>query len=572
MDSQLANIDSPKKNIKIEVDFELLFRRFLEIIPGASTWLTLIVLTALAFILPTWIALFLILYDLYWLVRAFYISTYLIASYNQLKVQKGIDWEKRLNSLEDLAKAKEDTAKKITDLLSSLKKPDLTKKERKNKKLIIKQEKDFLSNLNELTKKNVNILPWKKVINVVIIPTYKESFAVLKTTLDHLKETTFPKENLWVVVAFEERAGAEALEIKKITEENYKNDFGLFLTTVHPDGIRGEMKVKSANATWAAKEIKKILDQRGVDYENVLISNFDSDTCVGPEFFSYLTYVYVTTPDRTFASYQPLPLYHNNIWDAPAFTRVIATNSAFWQMIEAVRPERLVTFSSHSMSFKALVNVDFWEVDVVSEDSRIFWQCFLKNNGNYRTIPLFTNVSMDATLAPTLWRTFVNQYKQKRRWAWGIENFPYLAEQFSKNKKIPFIKKFKCLWMIFEGNHSWATSSIIIATLGWIPVLFGNPQFQQTVLSYNLPFITRSLMTLAMLGLVVTMSLTLILLPPPPPNTPKRKYVYMILQWALVPFIASILGSFPAIDAQTRLMIGKPLGFWVTEKTRIENK
>lgn len=549
--------------LKVEINFDLLFKRFLEIIPGASTWATLIVLTILAFKVPTWVAIFLILYDLYWLVRAFYISVYLIASYNQLKMQKGIDWVKRLNALEDLSAAKTATEKNIANLSG---------KTRKEIKLKLKQERDFMCDLSRLTGKESEILPWKEVINVVIIPTVKESFAVLKTTLDHLKESNFPKKNLWVAVAFEERGGAEAMETKKLVEENYKNDFGLLLTTIHPDGIRGEMKVKSANATWAAKEIKRVLDEKNIDYEKVLISNFDSDTSVGPEYFSYLTYVYVTTPDRTEASYQPLPLYHNNIWDAPAFTRVIATNSSFWQMIEAVRPERLVTFSSHSMSFKALVDVGFWEVDVVSEDSRIFWQCFLKNGGKYRTVPLFTNVSMDATLAPTLWRTFVNQYKQKRRWAWGIENFPYLAEKFSKEKQIPLLKKFKCLWMIFEGNHSWATSSIIIATLGWIPVFFGDPQFQQTVLSYNLPFITRSLMTLAMLGLIVTMSLSLILLPPPPPHTPKRKYVYMVLQWALVPFIASVLGSFPAIDAQTRMMIGKPLGFWVTEKTRIDSK
>jgi len=558
---------------EVELNLSLLERRFYEILPGASSWITLLGLGILAFIIPMWIAIFLILYDLYWLVRAAYMSSYLLSSYGQLKKQRGVDWLLRLDLLSDPEKAVRETVNRINEL--SVKKQSKTvfsRGEKKKIKYAIQQEDAFLHDMENITLKNIKILNWHNIINLVVIPTYKEPFDVLKTTMDHLKETDFPMDRLWVVVAFEERAGENALQTKKQIEQHYANDFGRLITTVHPDGIPGEQRVKSANATWAVKQVTEIFNTENVDYENVIVSNFDSDTCVGKEYFSYLTYVYVTNPDRTHCSYQPLPLYHNNIWDAPSFTRVIAINSSFWQMIEAVRPERLVTFSSHSMSFKALHEVGYWSVDVVSEDSRIFWQCFLHYRGKYQTIPLFTNVSMDATLAPTLWKTFINQYKQKRRWAWGIENFPFLAMNFRRDNRISWKRKIKSLFLIFEGNHSWATSSIIIAVLGWIPVMFGNPDFHQTVLAYNLPYVTRTLASLAMGGLVVTMTLTFLLLPPPPLGTPKRKYVYMVLQWALVPFIASILGSFPALDAQTRMMIGKPLGFWVTEKTRTNLK
>jgi len=65
-------------------------------------------------------------------------------------------------------------------------------------------------------------------------------------------------------------------------------------------------------------------------------------------------------PDRLCASFQPVPVYHNNIWHVPGFARVVETGSSFYQLIECTNPEKLVTFSSHSMSFKALVEVNYW--------------------------------------------------------------------------------------------------------------------------------------------------------------------------------------------------------------------
>jgi len=41
----------------------------------------------------------------------------------------------------------------------------------------------------------------------------------------------------------------------------------------------------------------------------------------------------------------------------------------------------------------------------------------------------------------------------------------------------------------------------------------------------------------------------------------------MIAQWLLLPFTTMGFSSFAAIDAQTRLMFGKYLEFYVTEKS-----
>jgi len=122
---------------------------------------------------------------------------------------------------------------------------------------------------------------------------------------------------------------------------------------------------------------------------------------------------------------------------------------------------------------------------------------------------------------------------------------------------------------MLEGHHSWATSSLILAVLGWLPLILGGDAFNESVLAHNLPFYTRYLMMLAMMGLAVSMSLSFILLPPRPEKYSRWRNIYMLLQWALVPVIAPFLGSMPAIDSQTRILLGKYFGeFWVTEKMR----
>ncbi|HEY4527948.1 MAG TPA: glycosyltransferase family 2 protein, partial [Candidatus Paceibacterota bacterium] len=243
-------------------------------------------------------------------------------------------------------------------------------------------------------------------------------------------------------------------------------------------------------------------------------------------------------------------------------------SGTFWQMMQQERPERLATFSSHSMSFKALVELGFWQKNNVSEDSRIFWNGLLHYQGDYTSQPLAYPVWMDAPLGKTLWETAKNVYKQQRRWAWGAENFSYAVFGFLKIPEIPLKKKLFFTTIMFEGLWSWPTNAILMFFLGWLPLVMGGDVFNSTILSYNLPRATRLIMTFAMVGIITSIVISTSFLPPRPDGTPKRKYLYMILQWLLMPATLIIFGSIPALDAQTRLMLGKYMSFWVTPKFR----
>ena len=369
-------------------------------------------------------------------------------------------------------------------------------------------------------------------------------------------------------MAFEERAGDGALEKARILEEQFSSQFFAYLTTVHPDGLAGEARVKGANLNWAAKEAKLFLDEKNIKCENVLVSAFDCDSCVHPKYFSCLAYKFLTAENRCQLSFQPIPFYNNNIWQASAFTRVLMANSSFWQMIQSVRTGKMVTFSSHSMNFKTLAEIDYWPADMISDDSIIFWKCFSYYNGNYKTVPIYLPVSMDAISSGNIFKNFISQYKQLRRWAWGVENVPIVFRMFLENKKIPLMKKITRGWEEISGRISWCVTPIIITTLGWLPIILGGEKFHQTTMALNLPSILGYLMTLAMIGLLISMLIFLLILPSIPKEMNKSRYFIMASQWILAPIIAIPLGAMPMLDAQIRMMLGKYLEFWVTEKKR----
>jgi len=499
---------------------ERAFYRMFEILPGLFNWGTIIAAITLSYFKPAWMAFFALILVAYWLFRAAYFSFHLRASYARMRREQKIDWIQRLKNLDKMP--------------------------------------------NELPAKN-----WQDIYQLVVLPMFEEPYEVVRNSVQALLDTDYPKDKMLVILAQEERGGQKVREMGEKIKQEFGSKFLKFMVTTHPYGLPGEIAAKSSNEVWASKKAKALVDELGISYENILFTSFDIDSVASKYYFSCLCYHYLTTKKPLRTSFQPIPLFLNNIWQAPALSRLFSFSTSFWHITNQERQEKLITFSSHSMPFRALVDVDFKQPDVVSDDSRIFWQCLLFYDGDYRVESLYCPISMDANVGESFFKTLINIYKQQRRWAYGIAEVPYFVFGFWKNKKISLKKKLSLGFEVIEGHWNWACAPILLAFLGWLPNVLGGPIFKQTMFSYNLPRYTGRLLTFAMLGLLSYMYYTFYLLPPKK-NSRKGKIKVLIacVQWLLFPITMIFFVAAPALDAQMRLCLGKYMGFWPTPKYR----
>jgi len=541
-------------------------QRALEMVHGSLTWSTFVGMFVLSFFLPIWASIFIILFEIYWVFRIIFISSYHIKAYFRLQEGKRTDWWERCQNIIHPEEYSLKLHDKIEELRMSLR--EISWYHFWQKRIIkknISKTKNFRREVEEIIPIKDKIWDWREITHVVLLPTAGEPAEIIEPAIQSIADANFPKSQIIILLATEEREDPEHRLAKvEYLKKKFAGVFKDFLVTTHIVAA-GEMKCKASNATFAAKELQKYLDEKKIDYKKVIFSNFDCDSVAHPEYFAALTYAYITNPKRLQRAYQPLPMYHNNIWDTNAVVRLVVTGSSSWHLFQSTRRE-MVTFSSHSEPFDTLVKVGFWPVNIISEDSVIYWKCLAYYDGDYEVKPIYLPISLDAVLAETYWKTIKNQYKQKRRWAYGVENFPVTMRVIWPNKKIPFLKKLRISFELLEGHYTWATTSVMLAMLGWLPLALGGEAFRQSVLAHNLPLITQNLMNWALLGILISLPIYLISLPPRPKKYHWTRNLPMLFQWVLIPFVA-FFSALPAIDSQTRMLLGKYFGeFWVTEK------
>jgi len=531
-------------------------QRFLEFVPATCSWLIIVGLLVLMFVEPVITALFIIAFVLSWLFRMVYSNTLLALSFYRLSAEEKTDWMGRLLRMERLEEYAEEVAREPRKA---------TMKERTSQRNLLRDLRAALDGKEPPPE-------WHEVRHVVLIPVARETREIFEPGIVSIAQGTFPSEKVLVILAVEGRAPAETIADARAVQEAWGSRFMDLQVVLHPDGIPGEARVKGANSTFAAKAAAEFMRVRGIGYDRVVLSCFDADTVVSPQYFGCLTYHFLTCPNRNRAGFQPIPVYTNNFWEAPSFARILDISSSFYMLVEATNPEKLVTFSSHSMSFKALVDIGYWPVDMVSDDSAVYWKAFIHFDGDYRVVPMYVTLAMDLTQSETMAKTAVNLYKQRRRWAWGVEAFPLVVSAFLHSKKIPLFTRIKQAFRLFHAHITWATWPFMLTVMSWLPAMVISMGHSHSVVRYNEPRVLSTMFNLSMIGFLVYAVLSQVFLPRQKGGTPVWKRLLHALEWVLVPPVSLAFGAIPALDAQTRLLLGHRLGFWVTVKKRKEKK
>jgi cellulose synthase/poly-beta-1,6-N-acetylglucosamine synthase-like glycosyltransferase len=538
-------------DLEIPLGKRTLKYRLFEMLPAFLSYGALLLMVILSLINPTLAAIYLLIVIVILLVKAIGIAFHTIQGRNRLEAAQKVDWHTRLNDLENPVKSYAAMQNSHSNSFGSF---------------------AHIDNLR-LMAANPGAFPRpSQIYNAVIIATYNESYDILKPTVKSVLNSTFDSDKIILVLAYEQRGGEATKHTADRLQKEFSDKFHTFQIVEHPSDLPNEVIGKGGNITYAGHFLKKWLKTEGIKPSDVIVTTLDSDNRPHHTYLDYLTYEYIVHEDRKHLAYQPVSLFMNNIWDAPAPMRVIATGNSFWNIISSMRPHTLRNFASHSQPMDALEEMDFWSTRTIVEDGHQYWRSYFYFGGNYSVSPIYVPIYQDAVLSDTYKKTLKAQFVQLRRWAYGASDVPYVAVRvFSHDRNVSLAEGLARLGRLLDGHITLASTSILVAVGGWVPLLI-NSEAARSVSAHQLPDIISTIQQIAMFGLFITVFLSFKMLPPRPERYKRTRTYAMLAQWVLMPFTAILYSSAAALYSQGRLFIGKYLDkFDVTDKATHES-
>jgi cellulose synthase/poly-beta-1,6-N-acetylglucosamine synthase-like glycosyltransferase len=492
-------------------------QRALEIAPGALTWTILLAPIAASFVFAPYIALAIFVIDIYWFLRTGVVVFGIRRAFRTMRRAIREAWWQRCLAL-PLEPGSPDP---------------------------------------------------RRVVHAVLIPTYTEPYAILRETVRAIAEADYPTENKVIAIITREsdRPGWE--NVRRLQEEFAPRVRAFF--HIKDPLLPGIVIGKSAAMAYGGPVLRRELDAMGLDAKSVIITDLDSDFRVHKQYFAYITYHFVTDPKRLACIYQPIPMFHNNLWRVPFAVRVMASACTQWQMFLSSRPDRLVAFSSYSMSADLVEKAGYWDDDVIPEDSRFYWKSFFATHGGLKMVPVFLPIYGDAPEAQDSglpWervKTHANQYNQIKRWAWGVSDVPYVTVRLLRHSEIPvWLRARRYGYMIF--NHlTWTTLPVLLLFGAALPRLL-QEDWNLTTAADKLALYAFILINIAFLNIAALILVERRINPPMPRQWGYVRQIWAYLQLGLYPVVGLLFSVLPALEAQTRLMLGMYLEYKVTEK------
>ncbi len=482
--------------------------RALEILPGFVSWNLILFPYWGILVFPTFIAYFILLFNVYWFYQSLQLAVSTIVSHTRIQAAKVYDWVPDIKGFPD----------------------------------------------------------WEKLRHIVIIPTYKEPLHILERTLDSLAGQEFPVKQIIPVLAMEKQEPEEDRNVKtRFLNKKFGKIFGKLIVTVH-ELKEGEVAGKASNERFAAIWVKKnFIDTKGLDINYITATSCDADHVFHPKHFASLAFKFLDDPERYKRFWQPAVMFYNNIWEVPSLTRVPNTLMSIWNLSQLPRRDRLINAQNYSLSFKLLSDVDYWDPDKIPEDWGIFFKAFYKMRGGIEVEPIYLPLLADAPQSTSLWKTLKTQYSQLQRWAWGASDDPWIIKDYFLVPGVPFFEKTMRLIYVLWSHFLWPVNWFLI-TLGLtVPTLF-NPAFGRTALGYMVPRLSSLILTISLAFLVITIVVDNFYKPPRPARFSVWRTILSPLEFILMPITGFFFSALPGIDAHTRLMLGKYIEYKVTEK------
>lgn len=408
---------------------------------------------------------------------------------------------------------------------------------------------------------------YQKIVHFILITNYKESEDKVGRTVSKIKQQKYPdlKEKVNIVLAMEEREGEEARERSHQLTKKFAAEFAGFYTTYHKL-LPGEVVGKASNETYAVKFIDNKAKEMGIKPKHVLITVCDADSLIPQRYLSYLTYEFLEDKERDYHFYWAPVLLYSNFWKLSFFVRIHSILSSILRFSFLSQRNDLIQISTYSTNLWLLEQVGFWDTDVIPEDWHIWLQAFFKFGEKVKTIPIYLPVSADAVTAKGILKTFKNRYEQERRWAWGASDIPYAVKRSFETPHISPVVKLRKLLLLVETHLFWPTAFFILTLSSSIPPLV-NPVFKRTVMGFVLPKLSSLILTISSFLLVFVLYFDHKMREKIAVKTKIRNLPLLFVQWYFLPLVSFIFASLPALEAHTRLLLGKKIEYKVTEKT-----
>src|SRR5437660_10768641 len=482
-------------------------RRILEVVPPALAWVTLTSPAWASILAPKLLGFFLVAFSGYWLWRSCEFTIGLLIGIRRLHATQRRDW------------------------------------------LALGNRVAGFENLHHL----------------VLVPTYMESDEVLPQALLHLAVQTLPRERIGVVLAFEERDPHASARAARLSQR-FADCFGHWLITVHPE-LPGEVKGKSANLAWAARRAEvELIASRHLDPRSLLVTVCDADSRLDPQYLAALGHQVLTHPDGRLHIYQPAILFYANYARLALPLRAVSSVFSLYSLARLAATHRLVPQSTYSLSWWAARRVGFWDVDVVPEDSHMFFKVWLQLGKRVRTRAIHLPVYADAAEGVDLWKSASSTYQQIRRWAWGVSDVPYLTLRTLRAQHIPWHLRLARLGWYIEEHLVWPSHWFLLTLGGLLPPLLNQAYYAHTTLGVWQTMVFSTLLGLCLPSLVLAVLADVWLKWRSGDGANVWTLLSGVIGFPLLPLTGLAMVAIPALDAHTRLLFGRSLAYQVTEK------